>query len=83
MGARMRLLALALTILVMMSSCSAAKVLKVDSPKPEHIIFVGRRLLVDDAKSGNREESGVNNHHYIPREDFSNYPGGDGSAGSG
>ncbi|KAK8489062.1 hypothetical protein V6N11_009239 [Hibiscus sabdariffa] len=84
MGARMRLLALALSILMMASSCLAAKVMKLDVPEHEQIVVNGRRVLVDggDAKSGNPKESSVNNHHYIPREDFNNYPGGGGD-GSG
>ncbi|KAK8601466.1 hypothetical protein V6N12_051299 [Hibiscus sabdariffa] len=87
MGARMRLLALALAILMVLSSCLAAKAIKPDSLKHEHAVVYGRRLLVlvedGDAKSGYSRESSVNNHHYIPREDFNNYIGGHGSDGSG
>ncbi|KAE8692918.1 putative BEL1-like homeodomain 8 [Hibiscus syriacus] len=85
MGARMRLLALSLTILMMMTSFLASKVIKKDLPKHEHVVVNGRRLLLDDlsVKSRYPKQSSVNNHHYIPREDFNNYPGGDGSDGSG
>ncbi|MBA0761959.1 hypothetical protein Gotri_024522 [Gossypium trilobum] len=79
MGARIRFVALALAILMMVSYCLAAKVIKVDMLKHENnAVNGGRRLLHDDsnAKSGYAKESSVNNHHYIPRNDFNNYPGG-------
>ncbi|KAE8722797.1 putative BEL1-like homeodomain 8 [Hibiscus syriacus] len=64
----------------MESSCLTAKVIKEDVPEHERTIVDSRRLL-GKAKSGYPKESSVNNHHYIPRENF-NYPGGDGD-GSG
>ena len=81
----MRVLALALAILIMVSSCLAAnrKVLKPDVPKHEDTIVHGRQLLDDggDAKAAGYPGSSVNNHHYIPRE---KYPGGGGDGdGSG
>ncbi|XP_022756065.1 uncharacterized protein LOC111303857 [Durio zibethinus] len=81
MGARLRVLALALAILMMVSSCLAAnrKVTKVDVLKHEDATIVHGRTLLDDG--GNAKGSSVTNHHYIPREDFNNYPGsgGDGN----
>ncbi|KAG8496223.1 hypothetical protein CXB51_009001 [Gossypium anomalum] len=79
MGARIRFVALALAVLMMASYCLAAKVIKVDMLKRENTaVNGGRRLLDDDnkAKSGYANESSVSNHHYIPRNDFNNYPGG-------
>ncbi|KAB1670612.1 hypothetical protein ES319_1Z153000v1 [Gossypium barbadense] len=70
---------MALAILMMASYCLAAKVIKVDMLKHENTAVNGGRLLLDDdskAKSGYAKESSVNNHHYIPRNDFNNYPGG-------
>lgn len=79
MGARIRFVALALAILMMASYCLAAKVIKVDVLKHENTVVNGGRGLLDDgskAKSGYAKESSVNNHHYIPGNDFNNYPGG-------
>ncbi|WRX34102.1 hypothetical protein QQP08_026589 [Theobroma cacao] len=82
MGERMRInlaLALAILMLVMMSSCLARKVIKVDVLKHDDTIVHGRQLLDEGDKVGaGYPESNVNNHHYIPRQDFNNYPVGPG-----
>ncbi|KAK6234668.1 hypothetical protein SCA6_010005 [Theobroma cacao] len=82
MGARMRInlaLALAILMVVMMSSCLARKVIKVDVLKHDDTIVHGRQLLDEGDKVGaGYPESNVNNHHYIPRQDFNNYPVGPG-----
>ncbi|KAK9280142.1 hypothetical protein L1049_013829 [Liquidambar formosana] len=68
----MRFLAVAL-ILMMVSSCVAVnmKALVVEMREQE------QRHLVDDeeGKAENSAGSSVNNHHYIPRQDFNNYVG--------
>ncbi|GMI81871.1 hypothetical protein HRI_001856400 [Hibiscus trionum] len=76
--ARMKLMGLALAILMMVSCCLAAnrKVMKVeDGVKHE-------RTMLDNGgtvKAG-YPPSGLENHHFLPRQDFNNYPGGgDGS----
>ncbi|XWS53302.1 hypothetical protein CRYUN_Cryun11dG0145300 [Craigia yunnanensis] len=70
---------------MVVNSCLAAnrKVIKVDVLKHEDTIVHGRQLLDEggNAKAG-YPESSVNIHHYIPRQDFNNYPGGGGD-GSG
>ncbi|XP_022728685.1 uncharacterized protein LOC111284229 [Durio zibethinus] len=83
MGARMRFLALGLVILMMASSCLATN-RKVVVLKHENSIVHGRQLLEDgdDAKTG-YPSSSVNNHHFLPRQDFNNYPGGAGGDGDG
>ncbi|XVF20264.1 hypothetical protein REPUB_Repub11eG0182800 [Reevesia pubescens] len=83
MGARMRLLAFALAILMMLSrSCLAAnrEVIKVDVVKHEDSVLHGSRQLLDDDGNAEDPSSSVNNHHYIPRREFKNYQnGGDGN----
>ncbi|KAH1115380.1 hypothetical protein J1N35_008758 [Gossypium stocksii] len=79
MSARIRFVSLALAIMMMASYCLAAKVIKVDMLKHENTAVNGARRLLDDdskAKIGYAKERSVNNHHYIPRNDFNNYPGG-------
>lgn len=72
MGARMRLLAIALAILMMVSSCLAAKVLKSDELLQHEgtIVHGSSRQLLEDEGENPRS---TNNHHYIPRN---KYPGG-------
>ena len=69
-------MALALAILMLVSSCLASNVLKHEDTTIVH----NRRLLDDGKAAANAEyyhpQSSVNNHHYIPREDFKNYLGG-------
>ncbi|XVE79791.1 hypothetical protein DITRI_Ditri14bG0084200 [Diplodiscus trichospermus] len=77
----MKLLVLALAILMVVGSCLAAnrKVVKPDVLKHDDAIVHGRQLLDEggDVTAG-YPGSSVNNHHYIPRPEFKNYPGGGG-----
>ncbi|OMO67397.1 hypothetical protein CCACVL1_20541 [Corchorus capsularis] len=87
MGGRiMRLLALALAISIMVSSCLAGnrKVIKAEVLSHEDTTVHGRQLVGDGGGNGRDgyPSSSVSNHHYIPRQDFNNYPGGGGD-GSG
>ncbi|KAA8544082.1 hypothetical protein F0562_021741 [Nyssa sinensis] len=75
---RMRFLVLAL-VLLLMSSCfamdrTAYKPFRVEFHEHDH-----RRQLVENEKEKSEYSGGsntVNNHHYIPRQDFNNYNGG-------
>ncbi|KAL5764023.1 hypothetical protein ACOSP7_016376 [Xanthoceras sorbifolium] len=88
-GARMRFLALALVLFMIVVAAKASKV--VDQNKDEW--HSGRRGLVDNnegnagvgypTSEGNvYPPDNVNNHHYIPRPNF-NQNGGDVGGGSG
>ncbi|KAF9684777.1 hypothetical protein SADUNF_Sadunf04G0153500 [Salix dunnii] len=79
---RMRFLVLALVFALLSSSCLASyrKALHVEiihGPK--------QRQLAADHKDLNAGYPGsrVNNHHYIPRQDFNNFGGDGGDGGSG
>ncbi|POO01206.1 hypothetical protein TorRG33x02_029600 [Trema orientale] len=85
----MRLLVVALVVMmVMISSCSAVN-LKTSALGIEMLKQERRQLgeaRVDDA-GGDQVQVGypgnsVNNHHYIPRQDFNNH-GGDDSGNNG
>ncbi|XVF68547.1 hypothetical protein PTKIN_Ptkin11bG0011600 [Pterospermum kingtungense] len=87
MGARMRLLAMALGILMMVSSCLATsrEVLKADEliQHEDDSVVHGRQLLEEDGDDAGKEDGDnpktTTNHHYIPR---CKYPiGGVGDAG--
>lgn len=69
-----------LLAMLMVSSCLSfnSKALMADMSINEE----QRKLLAAD---GSKYEAGssVNNHHYIPRQDFGNFNGGGGSSSSG
>ncbi|ESR37772.1 hypothetical protein CICLE_v10029727mg [Citrus x clementina] len=77
MSAKMRLLGLAL-VLMILSSCLAANGRALNAET-----YDSRVLSEGDpnVKSG-YPPSNVNNHHYIPRQDFNQY-GGDAGGSSG
>ncbi|KAE8700824.1 putative BEL1-like homeodomain 8 [Hibiscus syriacus] len=73
--ARMKLQGLALAILMMVSFCLAAnrKVIKVEE------VVKHERTMLDNGgtvKAAGYPSKDVDNHHCLPRQDFSNYPGG-------
>ncbi|KAJ6403325.1 hypothetical protein OIU84_015265 [Salix udensis] len=77
----MRFLVLALAFALLSSSCLAAhrKALHVEiihGPKQ-------RQLAAEKAVNAGYPGSTVNNHHYIPRQDFNNFGGDGGDGGSG
>lgn len=78
----MRFVAVALFLMMVISTCLAAdsrKVLKTKMMNKEYRNLGGENEK--DTRNGATVKS-VNNHHYIPREDFNNFGGG-GGGGSG
>ncbi|KAJ4822293.1 hypothetical protein Tsubulata_006403 [Turnera subulata] len=79
--ARMRVVATAF-VLMMLCSCLDAnrKALKVEPIREQQ-----QRNLVEVKNESNEHPAGttVNNHHYIPRQDFNNFGGDAGTGGSG
>lgn len=77
----MRLIVLAL-VFVMVSSCLAAnrKSFKFEIAMHEQ---EQRHLLEDKNVNAGYPGNSVNNHHYIPRQDFNNFGGDGGNGGSG
>lgn len=76
------ILVLALAFALMNSSCLAAyrKALHVEIIHGPKL----RELAEDkDMNAGYPGSSTVNNHHYIPRQDFNNFGGDGGNGGSG
>ncbi|EXC22909.1 hypothetical protein L484_007518 [Morus notabilis] len=83
----MRLLVVVALVVLMitMSSCSAVNVKTSAFPVVEMLRRDRRKLVVSD--DGDQVQVGypgssVNNHHYIPRQDFNNH-GGDDNSGNG
>ncbi|KAL4282210.1 hypothetical protein GQ457_03G043710 [Hibiscus cannabinus] len=79
--ARMKLMGLALALLMMVSCCLAAnrKVIK-----GEYVVKHERTMLdTGGTVKAGYPSSGLENHHFLPRQDFNNYPGGGSGDGSG
>jgi hypothetical protein len=75
------ILVLALAFALLNSSCLAAyrKALHVEIIHGPKL----RELAEDKDVSAGYPGSSVNNHHYIPRQDFNNFGGDGGNGGSG
>ncbi|XP_019098109.1 PREDICTED: uncharacterized protein LOC109125234 [Camelina sativa] len=75
-----------IAIMLMVSSCLAARnILPLENNQGNEIIY--REILGKEEESADKLEhprNSVENHHYIPRQDFNNYgPGGDNNGGGG
>ncbi|XP_019102043.1 PREDICTED: uncharacterized protein LOC104790769 [Camelina sativa] len=75
-----------IAIMLMVSLCLAARnILPLENNQGNEIIY--REILGKEEESAEKIEhprSSVENHHYIPRQDFNNYgPGGDNNGGGG
>lgn len=79
------MVALVVLMITMMSSCLAVNVKTSAFPVVEMLPQDRRKLVVSE--DGDQVQVGypgssVNNHHYIPRQDFNNH-GGDDNSGNG
>uniref|UniRef100_A0A1J3GS95 Uncharacterized protein n=1 Tax=Noccaea caerulescens TaxID=107243 RepID=A0A1J3GS95_NOCCA len=88
MGVKPKLIVVViLVVMIVVSSCSAARK-TIPRENNQETEKISREMLGKEEYSTEKNiehpRSSVENHHYIPRQDFNNYaPGGDNNGGGG